>query len=467
MLGVVKTHSGLPAYCPAPDTMHCPDGSLPICENTCPSYPEFADDGHGCDDGGANSDFDLCGKVGTDCGDCGPRCPEIASPSAPTPPPPAPSPPPPSPPQTTCKLAFEPAPDEDWNRWNVLGLNELLLRDCSGGLVKFKPSSTHTDFGGHPLENLADGAVDGTTKMLANFVQPPLVLTLDLNLGSDVHRNVCGYEMIGYDHRYPRGSWSFACEGRGKLHSYSVAQSGDPFVSGIASFFFGDDDVTGPNGACSTFPSSKYPDCASFDKATGYDPHACVSLSCGKCWFNERSGDGPGGDGTCVGAVINVGGDLIPIDLNVGTVTQPGFGGVPIFDDSLFPDGVIFPGGAIDTTLACAALVEQLREQAEGQQRALAEQATRMHRFEEEQRERAAEHARRAERARGDWRTHRIERGTFRADSESIHGHGRWQAVAKVLGSILGPRRWRRQLRTRSQTCRTSRAAPVRRREKA
>ena len=185
-------------------------------------------------------------------------------------------------PQTTCKLAFDPAPDEDWDRWNVLGLNELLLRDCSGGLIKFKPSSTHTDFGGHPLENLADGAVDGTTKMLANFVQPPLVLTLDLILGSDVHRNVCGYEMIGYDHRYPKGSWSFACEGRGKLHSYSVAQSGDPFVSGIASFFFGDDDVTAAtNGACSTFPSAKYPDCASFDKATGYDPHACVSLSCG------------------------------------------------------------------------------------------------------------------------------------------------------------------------------------------
>ena len=109
----------------------------------------------------------------------------------------------------------------------------------------------------------ADGAVDGTTKMLANFVQPPLVLTLNLNLGSDVHRNVCGYEMIGYDHRYPKGAWSFGCEGRGKLHSYSVAQSGDPFVSEIASFFFGDDDVTGTNGACSTFPSAKYPDCAS------------------------------------------------------------------------------------------------------------------------------------------------------------------------------------------------------------
>ena len=50
VIGVVKTHSDstVPAYCPVPESTHCPDGSMPICENTCPEYPEFADDGHGC-----------------------------------------------------------------------------------------------------------------------------------------------------------------------------------------------------------------------------------------------------------------------------------------------------------------------------------------------------------------------------------------------------------------------------------
>lgn len=38
-----------------------------VCTNTC----RFADDGD-CDDGGPNSDFDLC-DYGTDCGDCGAR----------------------------------------------------------------------------------------------------------------------------------------------------------------------------------------------------------------------------------------------------------------------------------------------------------------------------------------------------------------------------------------------------------
>ena len=77
--------------------------------------------------------------------------------------------------------------------------------------------------------------------------------------------------MIGYDHRYPKKSWSFACEGRGKLHTYSVAQSGDPFVSGIMSFFFGDDD-DGPQWRLQHVPEFQKYDCASFDKAAGYDP---------------------------------------------------------------------------------------------------------------------------------------------------------------------------------------------------
>ena len=47
------------------------DGWRDGCENTCPTYPDYADDGYGCDDGGPTSDFSLCGEVGTDCGDCG------------------------------------------------------------------------------------------------------------------------------------------------------------------------------------------------------------------------------------------------------------------------------------------------------------------------------------------------------------------------------------------------------------
>ena len=44
------------------------DGSSEmICTNTC----EYANDGD-CDDGGPNSDYDLC-EYGTDCNDCGPR----------------------------------------------------------------------------------------------------------------------------------------------------------------------------------------------------------------------------------------------------------------------------------------------------------------------------------------------------------------------------------------------------------
>jgi hypothetical protein len=40
-----------------------------LCTDTC----SYAGDGD-CDDGGPNSDFDLC-PYGTDCTDCGPREP--------------------------------------------------------------------------------------------------------------------------------------------------------------------------------------------------------------------------------------------------------------------------------------------------------------------------------------------------------------------------------------------------------
>ena len=44
-----------------------------LCTNTC----EYAHDGE-CDDGGANSLYDLC-ALGTDCSDCGPRTPVAAN----------------------------------------------------------------------------------------------------------------------------------------------------------------------------------------------------------------------------------------------------------------------------------------------------------------------------------------------------------------------------------------------------
>ena len=41
-----------------------------ICNNDC--HYSYDND---CDDGGANSDYDLCGVLGSDCHDCGPRDP--------------------------------------------------------------------------------------------------------------------------------------------------------------------------------------------------------------------------------------------------------------------------------------------------------------------------------------------------------------------------------------------------------
>ena len=72
------------------------------CENTCPGYPLWANDGV-CDDAGPGSEYDVC-AFGTDCADCGPRVmPPSQPPSPPTPPPPL-SPPPTPPPMCECDV---------------------------------------------------------------------------------------------------------------------------------------------------------------------------------------------------------------------------------------------------------------------------------------------------------------------------------------------------------------------------
>ena len=47
------------------------------------------------------------------------------------------------------------------------------------------------------------------------------------------------------------------------------------------------------------YPSSDYPDCSAIDQeqlpTNAYDPAACVAKSCGQCYFDHSSGDGPGG----------------------------------------------------------------------------------------------------------------------------------------------------------------------------
>ena len=52
------------------------------------------------------------------------------------------------------------------------------------------------------------------------------------------------------------------------------------------------------------YPSTDYPDCSAIDQeqlpTNAYDPAACVAKSCGQCYFDHSSGDGPGGGGTCV-----------------------------------------------------------------------------------------------------------------------------------------------------------------------
>ena len=52
------------------------------------------------------------------------------------------------------------------------------------------------------------------------------------------------------------------------------------------------------------YPSSDYADCSAIDQeqlpTNAYDPAACVAKSCGQCYFDHSSGDGPGGGGTCV-----------------------------------------------------------------------------------------------------------------------------------------------------------------------
>ena len=100
------------------------------CENTCPTYPDYADDGYGCDDGGPTSDFSLCGEVGTDCGDCGPRCIQRLTPPSPPPPPP-PSPPEPSPPPSPPPLR----PSYSTQLFFRVELHELEETAASGSTV--------------------------------------------------------------------------------------------------------------------------------------------------------------------------------------------------------------------------------------------------------------------------------------------------------------------------------------------
>jgi hypothetical protein len=87
------------------------------CKDTC----AYANDGI-CDDGGVGSVYHMCGRLGTDCGDCGPRehlpppPPTPPSPPPPQAPPPGPQYPPPAPPQLPATVAR-------WARgtWNEAG----------------------------------------------------------------------------------------------------------------------------------------------------------------------------------------------------------------------------------------------------------------------------------------------------------------------------------------------------------
>ena len=118
-----------PPRSPSPTTW-IEDGCVMRCENTCPTYPDYADDGYGCDDGGPTSDFSLCGEVGTDCGDCGPRCIQRLTPPSPPPPPP-PSPPEPSPPPSPPPLR----PSYSTQLFFRVELHELEETAASGSTV--------------------------------------------------------------------------------------------------------------------------------------------------------------------------------------------------------------------------------------------------------------------------------------------------------------------------------------------
>ena len=56
-----------------------------------------------------------------------------------------------------------------------------------------------------------------------------------------------------------------------------------------------------PDADCSTFPSESYPDCASIDTQHDHSASECELKSCKWCVFDEDTGDGPDGGGTCVG----------------------------------------------------------------------------------------------------------------------------------------------------------------------
>ena len=56
-----------------------------------------------------------------------------------------------------------------------------------------------------------------------------------------------------------------------------------------------------PDADCSTFPSESYPDCASIDTQHDHSASECELKSCKWCVFDENTGDGPDGGGTCIG----------------------------------------------------------------------------------------------------------------------------------------------------------------------
>lgn len=74
----------IPSPPPAPPSPPSPPFSPPVCcSEACGTF--ISDNGI-CDDGGPGAEYDVC-PLGTDCKDCGNRCPELALPLSPPPPP--------------------------------------------------------------------------------------------------------------------------------------------------------------------------------------------------------------------------------------------------------------------------------------------------------------------------------------------------------------------------------------------
>ena len=76
---------------------------------------------------------------------------------------------------------------------------------------------------------------------------------------------------------------------------------------------------TGTTDNDCVYPSTEYPDCASIDKAHNHDADQCAAKSCGQCYFDTSSGDGPFGGGTCVGAPVGTVGTSTLAPVTAGT----------------------------------------------------------------------------------------------------------------------------------------------------